>query len=234
MRFLCLLLVLLLLPCGVFSAAAESGDDRLSAALEALGVPSVSIEGEFPGITAPAAPSLSAEDAQAPRFHPAPHRRAGYLPRLSGHQRFSSLCGLEQRRRLERAIRHQRRPQRAYALSDRIHCRIQDQKQRAGMLDSAPRALPFHQRSLLLHANPLPSKAGRAVRISLPRRRPLLRNNRPPPEKSSASKQRSTTQSEICSKTFCKHTCQNFSLLNGAVCVMIGYGTIIRKGHLAT
>lgn len=65
MRFLCLLLVLLLLPCGVFSAAAESGDDRLSAALEALGVSSVSIEGEFPGITAPAAPSFSAEDAQA-------------------------------------------------------------------------------------------------------------------------------------------------------------------------
>ena len=39
--------------------------ERLSAALEALGVVSISFEGEFPGITASAAPSLSAEDAQA-------------------------------------------------------------------------------------------------------------------------------------------------------------------------
>ncbi len=42
MRYLCLLLVLLFLPSGLFTAAAESADDRLSAA-----------------------PSLSAEDAQA-------------------------------------------------------------------------------------------------------------------------------------------------------------------------
>lgn len=64
-RYLCLLLVLLFLPSGLFTAAAESADDRLSAALEALGAVSVSFEGEFPGITASAAPSLSAEDAQA-------------------------------------------------------------------------------------------------------------------------------------------------------------------------
>ena len=61
MRYLCLLLVLLFLPSGLFTAAAESADDRLSAALEALGVVSISFEGEFPGITASAAPSLSAE-----------------------------------------------------------------------------------------------------------------------------------------------------------------------------
>ncbi len=65
MRFLCLLLVLLFLPSGLFNAAAESADDRLSAALEALGAVSVSVEGEFPGITASAGSSLSAEDAQA-------------------------------------------------------------------------------------------------------------------------------------------------------------------------
>ena len=65
MRFLCLLLVLLFLPSGLFNAAAESIDDRLSAALEALGAVSVSVEGEFPGITASAGYSLSAEDVQA-------------------------------------------------------------------------------------------------------------------------------------------------------------------------
>ena len=57
MRFLCLLLVLLFLPFGLFTATAESADDRLSAALEALGAASVSVEGEFPGITASAAES---------------------------------------------------------------------------------------------------------------------------------------------------------------------------------
>ena len=65
MRFLCLLLVLLFLPFGLLTAAAESADDRLSAALEALGAVSVSVEGEFPGITASAGYSLSAEDVQA-------------------------------------------------------------------------------------------------------------------------------------------------------------------------
>lgn len=65
MRFLCLLLVLLFLPFGLLTAAAESADDRLSAALEALGAVSASVEGEFPGITASAGHSLSAEDVQA-------------------------------------------------------------------------------------------------------------------------------------------------------------------------
>ena len=179
MRYLCLLLVILFLPSGLFTAAAESADDRLSAALEALGAVSVSFEGEFPGLTASAAPSLSAEDAQAHLDSALPLVAAQDTCRVyQGTGDFLLFTTSNNAADWNVQYVINAGPQRTYALSDQIHCRIRDQKQRTRMLDSAPRALHFHQRSLLLHANHLPAKAGNATRISLPRRRSLLRNDR--------------------------------------------------------